>query len=160
MKAGRVSLFLQDLDRRLEEELTRTFTFGARKKSTGSTVPGGNSDEVARDGNPGGFGGLKGLDGLGRDLSGLGELTRGIADMKLEGLRELRLELDLDEFGKIVEFAEAYDEAFRLSGSEDPAEGSSVDSQRTHSPGSSETARGRPLAETAGRAGITPSDAE
>ena len=153
----RVGLFLEDIERRLEEELTRTST---RTKSTGSTVPGGNSHGVARDGNPGGFGGLKGLDGLGRNSRGLAELTRGIADMKLEGLHEFRPDLDLDELDKIVEFAEAYDEAFRLSGSEDPAEGSSADSQRTHSPGSIETARGRPLAETGGRVGIPPDDAE
>ena len=159
-KNSRVSSFPQDFDRRPEEELPLIFTLGAPTKSTESTVRGGNSDGLARDGSPGGFGGLERLDGLGRNLRGLGELMGGIADMKLEGLGELRLDLDLDEFDKIVEFAEAYDEVFRLSGSEDPAEGTSVDSQRTHSPGSSETAQGRPLAETAGRVGITPDDAE
>ncbi|MCY4441090.1 MAG: hypothetical protein OXE53_12860, partial [Deltaproteobacteria bacterium] len=159
----RVSSFPQYLDRRLEEELTRTFTLGASTNSTGSTDRGGNSDEFARDGNPGRFGGLNRLDGLGRDFRGLGELMSGIADMKLEGLQSFELDIDLDEFDSlkgIGEFTQGLDDAFGLSGSEAPGEGSSADSQPTHSLGSTGTARGRPLAETAGRVGITLDDAK
>ena len=97
----RVSSFPQYLDRRLEEELTRTFTLGASTNSTGSTDRGGNSDEFARDGNPGRFGGLNRLDGLGRDFRGLWELMSGIADMKLEGLQSFELDIDLGEFDSL-----------------------------------------------------------
>ena len=147
--------FAPGFDRRLEERLTRAFTLNGLLSSTGRAVRDGDPDGIdwsapdsedrtkapenrARGGDSGG---LRRLDGLGRDLAGLGKLMRGVGDIKLKGLQEFDLNIDLEGLDRLKgldEFARGLDAAFRPRETENPDEGPYADSQRTHPPGSTE----------------------
>ena len=135
--------FARDYDRAIEDGLTRAFTFSRMTKSAGSAVRDADPDGInwrapdlrdrarardnrARDNDSGGFVGLKGLDGLARDLGGLAKTMRGIADIKLKGLDKFDTDIDLEGFDRLDDFAQGLDAAVRPLGIEDPGEGFGV----------------------------------